>query len=138
MPRSSLQYQWVPATASSGTQLFELRQVRAPLQSFSSSLFLTLRFPDPSESVRFAIGAGPTILFGDGSGKLSQWTANLFLSPGSTFSENKLYLTAGIGFRLYNRPVGGERGRRRAEFVSADDARPAAARGMGRDARPRY
>jgi hypothetical protein len=104
------QYQWVPATASSGTQLFELRQVRAPLQSFSSSLFLTLRFPDPSESVRFAIGAGPTILFGDGSGKLSQWTANLFLSPGSTFSENKLYLTAGIGFRLYNRPVGANEG----------------------------
>ena len=96
------QYQWSPTTASSGTQLFELRQVRAPLQSFSSSLFLALRFPDP----RFAIGAGPTILLGDGSGKLSQWTVNLFLSPWRIFSENKLYLTAGVGFRLYNRPVG--------------------------------
>jgi len=97
-----------PGDGLVGTQLFELRQVRAPLQSFSSSLFLTLRFPDPSESVRFAIE--PVLPFFSATvGKLSQWTATCSCRQGRHFPKTSSISRQGSA-PLYNRPVGANEG----------------------------
>jgi hypothetical protein len=99
-------YQWKPSTPNaSGSQLYRLDEVRQPLESVASSLLLAVVSPGRT----FAIGFGPDILLGDGSGKLSQWTVNLFLTP-PCWTKDGLYFTAGTGFRLYNSPSVGRYG----------------------------
>lgn len=108
------QYQWQPTTASGNTQqIFELEQVTQPLQSYALAVALAYRLPDCMAEhwllqagcdLHAALGFGPSIVYGDGSGHLTQWTANLFFAPGSMIKK-KLYVTAGYGFRFFNQPL---------------------------------
>jgi len=108
------QYQWQPTTASGNTQqVFELEQVTQPLQSYALAVALAYRFPDCTAEhwllqagcdAHAALGFGPSIVYGDGSGHLTQWTANLFVAPGG-MKKKKLFFTAGYGFRFFNQPL---------------------------------
>jgi hypothetical protein len=99
-------YQWQPATISNGAQLFQLEPQPQPLQSFSVNLLLAFRAPDNS----WAFGFGPSLILGDGSGKLAQWTANAFWAPCESWRKQRVSLMAGAGFRIHDAPVFAERG----------------------------
>jgi hypothetical protein len=99
-------YQFEPSTANNaGMQLYRLDEVRQPLQGIAAALHLALVSP----SRRFGIGGGPDITLADGSGKFSQWTANVFFGP-KCLVQSGLYLTVGGGFRLFNAPIVGKFG----------------------------
>lgn len=99
-------FRWVPTSLSGNTQqVFQLAEVSQPLQSISTTLLLTLLLPECGAG-RFGIGGGPSILFGSGSGALKQWTLNLVWAPLRSIDANltdKIFLTAGVGFRLVDK-----------------------------------
>ncbi|HEX3758517.1 MAG TPA: hypothetical protein VHW23_07405 [Kofleriaceae bacterium] len=108
------QYEWRATTASgSAQQIFELEQTTQPLQSAALALALAYRVADCKGDdflgrlwcdAHFAVGFGPSIVYGDGSGKLGQWTGNLFFGPRG-MGKKKLYFTLGYGFRFFNEPL---------------------------------
>jgi hypothetical protein len=100
------EFDWRPtAPMGASQQVFALDEVPQPLQSFSTSLLLTVLFPECGAG-RFGIGAGPTILYGTGAGALQQWTVNLLEQPPwKRYLTDKIYFTFGGGFRLFNQPL---------------------------------
>jgi hypothetical protein len=109
--RSFSSPQWVQkaSSASADKKSFKLESVRQPLQNLTASLYLSWRGPIGRHGM-LGFGLGPDIVFGDGSGKLSQWTVAAFFAPCRTLAENGLYFTGGFGFRLGSTPLGAKLG----------------------------
>lgn len=94
-------YQWMSVEPVAGGQLYRLEQVKQPLEGLTTALYLTIH----NANRRIAIGAGPAILLGSSSAKLSEWTVGAFLGISA-----HTYAMLGAGVRLYTLPAGAREG----------------------------
>jgi hypothetical protein len=105
-------YQWRP-TANTGAaqEVYVLDNAFQPLQRIAFPILVAGLFPEVG-SGRWGIGAGPTLLWGSGTnGTAQEWLLDgLWSPPWWDSTLDKLYVTAGVGFRFVPALIGDQAG----------------------------